>query len=142
MPRRPQPTHSAVLWSLGQTDPVRRPLPLTESHLILQFTAGWACAGGPRAPSGSSLWDCSGAARSRCERIFAMSCSSSMLAMIFSSPPQRVQLSISTPNTRFSRLAQLIATCRGVDGLVGSAPDTGGVAAPRPRCAGVTADRY
>jgi hypothetical protein len=33
--------------------------------------------------------------------------------MIFSSPPQRVQLSISTPNTRFSRLAQLIATCRG-----------------------------
>ncbi len=38
-----------------------------------------------------------------------------MLAMIFSSPPQRAQLSISTPNTRFSRLAQLIATCRGVD---------------------------
>ena len=38
MPPRPQPTHSAVLWSLGQADPVRRPLPLTESHLILQFT--------------------------------------------------------------------------------------------------------
>jgi hypothetical protein len=36
----------------------------------------------------------------------------------------------------------LIATCRGVDGLVGSAPDTGSVAAPRPRCAGVTAARY
>ena len=53
-----------------------------------------------------------------------MSCGSSMLAMIFSWPPQRVQFSISTPNTRFSRLAQLIATCRGVDGLVGSAPDT------------------
>jgi hypothetical protein len=51
--------------------------------------------------------------------------------MIFSSPPQRVQLSISTPNTRFSRRAQLIATCRGADGLVGSAPDTGGVAAQR-----------
>src|SRR5271163_3315159 len=50
------------------------------------------CAGGPRAPSGSSLWDCSGAVRSRCDRIFAMSCGSSMLAMIFSSPPQRVQL--------------------------------------------------
>ena len=47
-----------------------------------------------------------------------MSCGSSMLAMIFSSPPQRVQLSISTPNTRFSRLAQLIATCRGVVTLV------------------------
>jgi hypothetical protein len=69
-----------------------------------------------------------------------MSCGSSMLAMIFSSPPQRVQLSISTSNTRFNRLAQLIATCRGVDGLVGSAPDTGGVAAPRPRCAGADAD--
>ena len=71
-----------------------------------------------------------------------MSCGSSMLAMICSWPPQRAQHSISTPNTRFSRLAQLIATCRGVDGLVGSAPDTGAVAAPRPRCAGVTADRY
>src|SRR5271168_4142379 len=100
------------------------------------------CAGGPRAPSCSSLWDCSGAARSRCDRIFAISCGSSMLAMIFSSPPQRAQPSISTPNTRFSRLAQLIATCRGGDGLTASAPDTGGVAAPRPRCAGVTADRY
>ncbi len=43
-------------------------------------------------------------------------------------PPQRAQHSICTPNTRFSRLAQLIATCRGV-------------AAPGPRCAGVTADR-
>jgi hypothetical protein len=62
--------------------------------------------------------------------------------MIFSFPPQRVQLSISTPNTRFSRLAQLIATCRGVDGLTGLAPDTGGRGAPRPRCAGVTAVRY
>jgi mono/diheme cytochrome c family protein len=34
-----------------------------------------------------------------------------MLAMIFSLPPQRAQSSISTPNTRFSRRAQLIATC-------------------------------
>jgi hypothetical protein len=66
-----------------------------------------------------------------------------MLAMIFfGCPPQRVQLSISTPNTRFRRRAQLIATCRGVDGWVGSAPDTGGVAAPRPRCAGVTAENF
>jgi hypothetical protein len=71
-----------------------------------------------------------------------MSCGSSMLAMIFSCPPQRAQLSICTPNIRFSRPAQLIASCRGVDGLLGSAPDTGGLAAPRPRCAGVTADRY
>jgi HSP20 family molecular chaperone IbpA len=62
--------------------------------------------------------------------------------MIFSCPPQRVQLAISTPNTRFRRRAQLIATCRGVDGWVGSAPDTGNVAAPRPRCAGVTDPRF
>jgi len=37
--------------------------------------------------------------RSRCDRIFAMSCGSSMLAMIFSSPPQRAQHSISTSNS-------------------------------------------
>jgi len=99
------------------------------------------CAGGPRAPSGSSLWDCSAAARSRCDRIFAMSCGSSMLAMILSCPPQRAQLSSCTPNTRFSRrAAQLIATCRGGDALAASAPDTSGCGAPRPRCAGVTAD--
>jgi hypothetical protein len=46
------------------------------------------CSGGPRAPSGRSLWDCA-AARSRCDRIFAMSCGSSMPAMILSCPPQR-----------------------------------------------------
>ena len=63
-----------------------------------------------------------------------MSCGSSMLAMIFSSPPQRVQLSISTSNTRFNRRAQLIATCRGVETLAGSASDAGGRGAPRPRC--------
>jgi hypothetical protein len=50
-----------------------------------------------------------------------------MLAMIFSWPPQLAQPSISTLNTRFSRLAQLIATCRGGDGLTASAPDTGGL---------------
>jgi hypothetical protein len=62
--------------------------------------------------------------------------------MIVSGPLQRVQLSISTPNTRFSRRAQLIATCRGVEGSVGSAPAAGALVAPRPRCAGVTAARY
>jgi hypothetical protein len=45
---RPQATYSAFLWSLGQADPVRRPLPLTESLLILQFTAGWTAAAAPR----------------------------------------------------------------------------------------------
>ena len=44
VPRRPQATLSAVLWSLGQADPVRRPLPLTQSPLILKFTADWAAA--------------------------------------------------------------------------------------------------
>ena len=44
VPRRPQASRSAVLWSLGQADPVRRPLPLTESLLILEFTARWAAA--------------------------------------------------------------------------------------------------
>ncbi len=34
----------------------------------------------------------------------------SMLAMIFSFPPQPAQASISIPNTRFRRCAQFIAT--------------------------------
>jgi hypothetical protein len=69
-----------------------------------------------------------------------MSCGSSMLAMIFSWPPQRAQHSISTPSTRFSRLAQLIATCRGVETLAGSASDAGGRGAPLPRCTEVRHD--
>ena len=66
-----------------------------------------------------------------------MSYGSSMLAMIFSCSPQRVQRSISTTNTRFSHRAPLSAICRGGYGLVGSAPDTSGLAAPQPRCAGL-----
>jgi hypothetical protein len=55
-------------------------------------------------------------------------------------PPQPTQASISMPNTRLSRRAQLIATCRGVGGLATSAggSDCG---APIPRRAGVTAAR-
>ena len=67
-----------------------------------------------------------------------MTWGSSMLARILSWPPQRTQPSISMPNTRLNRRAQLIATCRGVGGLTGS---VGGGAAPMPRCAGVTAAR-
>ncbi len=37
-----------------------------------------------------------------------------------------LELPTTAPNTRFSRRAQLIATCRGDDGLAGSASDTGG----------------
>ncbi len=40
-----------------------------------------------------------------------------MLAMIASFPPQRAQASISTPNARFKRCAQVIATWRGVSGV-------------------------
>jgi len=63
----------------------------------------------------------------------------SMLAMILSVPPQHWHVSISMPNTRFNRRAQLIATCRGVGGWAGSSGD--GFAAPMPRRAGVTAAR-
>jgi hypothetical protein len=45
-----------------------------------------------------------------------MSSGSSMLAMILRLPPQHRHVSISMPNTRFSRCAQLIATCRGGGG--------------------------
>jgi hypothetical protein len=45
-----------------------------------------------------------------------MTAGCSMLAMILSMPPQRWQVSISMPNTRFNRFAQFIATCRGVGG--------------------------
>ena len=45
------------------------------------------------------------------------------------------------PNTRFSRRAQLIATCLGVGGLADSPAMAGGFDAPAPRCAGVTAAR-
>ena len=41
-----------------------------------------------------------------------MTCGSSMLAMIPKCPPQRAQLSISMPNTRFRRRAQFIAAVR------------------------------
>jgi hypothetical protein len=41
--------------------------------------------------------DCSGAARSRCARIFAMTAGSSMLAMTLNFPPQRAQASMSIP---------------------------------------------
>jgi hypothetical protein len=43
-----------------------------------------------------------------------MTSGSSLLAMIFSLPPQRAQPSISIPNTRFRRRAQFIATWQGV----------------------------
>lgn len=39
-----------------------------------------------------------------------MASGSSLLAMILSFPPQRTQASISMPNSRFRRHAQLIAT--------------------------------
>lgn len=50
--------------------------------------------------------------------------------MTFSLPPQRAQPSISIPNTRFRRRAQLIATCLGVGGL--TEPVTGPVRCGAP----------
>ena len=69
-----------------------------------------------------------------------MTAGSSMLAMILSVPPQRAQVSISTPNTRFSRRAQLSATCRG-SGLAGSQDGACSFGAPIPLRAGVTTPR-
>jgi hypothetical protein len=66
---------------------------------------------------------------------------SSMLAMTLSFPPQRAQSSISMPNTRFSRRAQLIATCLGVGRWTESVTGPVRCGAPMPRCAGVTATR-
>ena len=70
-----------------------------------------------------------------------MTAGSSMLAMILSVPPQRAQLSISMPNTRFRRRAQLIATGRGGGGLAGSQDGACRFGAPIPLRAGVTAPR-
>lgn len=96
------------------------------------------CWGGARAPSGNSACCGSGAVFCRCARILAMTSGSSILAITLSFPPQRAHRSISMPNTRFRRCAQLIATWRGVMGLSGS---TGTALPPTPRCAGVTAER-
>jgi hypothetical protein len=46
----------------------------------------------------------------------AITAGSAMLATIFSRAPQRPQLSISMPNTRFRRCAQRSATWRGRPG--------------------------
>jgi hypothetical protein len=54
-----------------------------------------------------------------------MTAGSSMVAMTLSFPPQRAQDSISTPNTRFSRCDQLMATGRGVTGLSAPSPACG-----------------
>ena len=43
-----------------------------------------------------------------------MSSGCSMLAITRSRPPQRAHRSISMPNTRLSRAAQVMATCRGI----------------------------
>jgi hypothetical protein len=62
-----------------------------------------------------------------------------MLAITLSFPQQRAQASMSIPDTRFRRLAQFIATWRGVAGL--SVPSSACSLLPLPRPAGVTAAR-
>jgi hypothetical protein len=49
---------------------------------------------------------------SKCPRIFPITAGVSMLATTFTLPPHCSQVSISIPNTRFSRCAQLMARCR------------------------------
>ncbi|MFN2201660.1 MAG: hypothetical protein ACK2UO_10655, partial [Caldilineaceae bacterium] len=65
----------------------------------------------------------------------------SEVATTLSFPPQRAQSSISMPNTRFSRRAQLIATRLGVGGWTESVTGPVRCGAPMPRSAGVTAAR-
>ena len=67
----------------------------------------------------------------------AISAGSSMLEITGSRPPQRTHCSISILNTRFSRRAQVMATCRGVEFSAVPARRC----APGPRPAGGTAAR-
>ncbi len=86
----------------GAHRPIQSLQPTSSQAATLQSQSRRDYSGGARAPSGSSDWLGSGAERSRCARIFAMTAGSSMLAMILSFPPQRAQDWISTPNTRLS----------------------------------------
>ncbi len=70
-----------------------------------------------------------------------MTAGSSMHAMIRIAPPQAAQVSMSMPNTRFRRCAQVIAARRSADvGSSGSAVLER--SPPLPRLAGVTRARY
>ena len=92
--------------------------------------------GGARGPSEAT--GASSAPRSRrCASMRAMTSGSSMLAITLSRPPQRAQRSISILNIRFSRRAQVMATCRG--SRLSAVPARR--CAPDPRPAGVTAAR-
>lgn len=66
-----------------------------------------------------------------------MTAGSSMPASTLSLTPRQAEAAISIPNTRFRRLAQLIATWRGVGGLAESAARAVDFKAPVPGCAGV-----
>ena len=69
--------------------------------------------GGARAPSDTVSAFAPSCFR-RCARMRSISSGSSTLAVTASRPPQRAHRSISMPNTRFSRRAQLSATCFGL----------------------------
>jgi hypothetical protein len=71
-PRLSQSAHPARRWSRDKRAPPA-PSPANRIATHRPVHRRLDCAGGPRAPSGSSLWDCSAAARSRCDSIFAMS---------------------------------------------------------------------
>ena len=77
----------------------------------LQRRRSRPCRGGARAAIGKCSRSAMSMDRSRCARMRAMRCGSSRPAITRSLPWQRAQVSISIPNTRFRRCAQLIATC-------------------------------
>jgi len=69
-----------------------------------------------------------------------MTSASSMHAMILSAPPQARQVSMSMPNTRLSRCAQLIDARRST-GVCSCESPVEGRFVPLPRFAGVTRAR-
>ena len=74
---------------------------------------------------------------SRWVRIVLITAGSLMQAMIRTTPPQAGQVSMSMPNTRFSRCAQVIADRRCAGMLSCCSAEVFGLA-PFPRFAGVT----
>jgi hypothetical protein len=72
----------------GQASPYRLPHPPTQLLLIVQFTAGWTAPAAPAPPAAARSGTAPPLRAPGATGFFAMSCGSSMLAMILSCPPQ------------------------------------------------------
>ena len=81
---------------------------------------------GGRCEGAGSLTPVSG-----CTRIFSMTSGSSIHAMMRTAPPHAGQISISIPNTRFSRCAHVIEACPSA-GVGASAGDSSSLPLPCP----------